>query len=41
MKNVEKRTLIPRKLAPNKVDINQKNYEKIVQELLKQVYYKK
>lgn len=30
-----------RKLAPNKVDINQKNYEKIINELLKQVYYKK
>lgn len=30
-----------RKLAPNKKDVNQKNYEKIVQELLKQVYYKK
>ena len=29
------------KTAPNKPDINQKNYEKIVQELLKQVYYKK
>ena len=30
-----------KRIAPNKTDINQRNYEKILKELLKQIYYKK